>query len=88
MADLTFPIGPLDVTRERLLRARGVHLRVFVRGDDVTHRCRYADDTPGKEVAVLYRHTAHGRCYLDEDGGVAVEIAEGDVVIRPRTWEP
>ena len=75
-------IGPLTIARERVLRAAGVHLRVFVRGEDVTHRCRFADDTPGHVVAELFRHNARGRCYLDEDRRASVEVAVEDVEIR------
>jgi hypothetical protein len=76
------PIGPLTVDRHRRLRARGVDLRVIVRGEDMTHRCRYADDTPGRQVAVLFRRNARGHCHLDEDGAVAVEIADDNIQIR------
>lgn len=76
-------IGPLTIERHRLLKNRGVDLHVFVRGVDVTRRCRYADDTPGREVAVLYRQTPDGRFHLDEDRRPAVEIAEEEIEIRP-----
>ena len=45
--------GPLTPDRHHVLRLSGVHLRVFARGVDVTDRCSYADDTPGREAAVL-----------------------------------
>jgi hypothetical protein len=80
--------GPLGVNRHRLLRARGLDLRVFVRGVDVTTRCRYADDTVGAQIAVLYRHNEAGHCYLDEDGQASVEIADDEVLIRPEALEP
>ena len=50
---MTTTWGPLTADRHHLLRLSGVHLRVFVRGVDVTDRCSYADDTPGREAAVL-----------------------------------
>jgi len=79
--------GPLTIQRERQLRSRGITLRVFWHGEDVTRRCRYADDTPGREVAVLYRHTPHGHCHLDEDGRVAVQIAADAIAIRRQVLE-
>lgn len=70
--------GPLTVERHAKLKRLGTDLHVFVRGEDVTNRCSYADDTPGKQVARLFRQTPSGRFHLDEDGYPAVEIAEGD----------
>lgn len=71
--------GPLTLERHRQLQQQGIYLRVFVRGDDVTDRCRYADDTPSTQVAELYRRTPSKFAHLDEDGGVAIEIATNDV---------
>lgn len=76
------PIGPLTVERHRAIRNRyGVFLRVFVRGVDVTDRCRFADDTPGSQCAELYKVNVDGRKYL-EDNKVAVEIVYEDIEIR------
>jgi hypothetical protein len=72
--------GPMDLARERALRARGFRVRVFVRGEDVTRRCRYADDTPGEEYAELYRRGPTG-VYLDEDHRPAIEVVRADVQI-------
>jgi len=80
--------GPITIARERKLRARGITLRVFWHGEDVTNRCRYVDDTPGRAVAVLYRHTPQGRCHLDEDGHVAIQIAEDGIEIHREVLEP
>jgi hypothetical protein len=75
--------GPLTVVRHALLKARGVDLRVFVRGVDVTNRCRYADDTPGRQVAELFLLNEKGTPYVDESARIALEIVETDVEIRP-----
>jgi len=75
--------GAMTIQRHAILKARGLDLHVFVRGEDVTHRCRYADDTPGKEVAILFRENARGQKYLDEYGCASVEVADADVQMRP-----
>lgn len=56
------PWGPVDVDRHRLLKSRGVHLRVWYRGEDVTNRCRFADDTLGYAELFLHRQR---RPYVD-----------------------
>jgi hypothetical protein len=87
----TPPYGPMTIERYRLFENRyRLGVRVLVRGEDVTQRCRYADDTPGRQVAVLYRKNDRGCCYLDEDGQPSVEIAEGDevVMVPPSQIEP
>lgn len=82
-------IGPLTVERHAVLKSQGVDFHVFVRGEDVTRRCHYVDDTPGRKVAFLYRHNDNEHVYLDEDGTPSMEIAEGDdVEIRPVQAEP
>jgi hypothetical protein len=65
--------GPMDPTRHRLLCHQGVHLHVFVGREDVSRRCRFFDDTPGREVAELYRVDATGRKHLTDHG----EYGEG-----------
>jgi hypothetical protein len=72
----------MDIERERQLRSLGWTVRVFVRGVDVTQRCRFADDTPGRERAELYRMNDRGKFYLDEDRHAAVEIADDDIEIK------
>jgi hypothetical protein len=79
----TKPFGPVTIDRWRALAAAGIPLRVFVRGEDVTTRCRYVDDTPGHEFAELYLHNGQGHKYLVEERVVATEFATGkDVEIR------
>jgi hypothetical protein len=56
--------GPVDVDRHCVLKARGTFLHVYHRGQDVTRRCYFADDT-GDGVAKLFLHNEHGRPYLD-----------------------
>jgi hypothetical protein len=60
----------------------GIHLRVLYYGQDVTTRCRYADDVTNH--AVLYALDRDGRKYLDpETGGAAVEtVWNGIEIIR------
>ena len=80
------PYGPMDITRHALHRSRGVHIRVFYRGEDVTDRCQYADDTPGRQVAHLFKLDANGRKYVDlPTNVVAMETVEGDVQMREAT---
>lgn len=75
--------GPLTIDRHTLLKSQGVNLLVFVRGEDVTDRCQFADDTAGAQRAVLLRVDANGRAYLEEGlDSVAKEVAEDDIEIR------
>jgi hypothetical protein len=70
----------MTVDRHAEFRTRGVFLRIFVRGEDMTHRCRFWDDTI--PYAELYRHDARGVAFLDEDGEPAVEQVWAEVEIR------
>jgi hypothetical protein len=58
------PWGAMTIERHWKLREEGVDLRVFVGGEDVTDRCRYANDAPGEMVAV---------CMVRGDGGLLVD---------------
>jgi hypothetical protein len=76
--------GPMTIARERLLRAQGVHIHVLHKGQDVTDRCTFADDTPGQEQAELFRLNAAGAKFLEDEDGeptVARETVRGDIVI-------
>lgn len=75
--------GPITIDRHRFLKSQGIDLHVFIRGEDMTNRCRFVDDTPGQEVALLFRKNIHGHCYRDEDGEVSMELAHEDIVIKP-----
>ena len=56
--------GAVTIGRHRRLAHRGIYLHVFHRGQDVTNRCRFADDT-GDGTAELFKHR-DGRPYLDD----------------------
>lgn len=76
--------GPLTVTRHTELASNGLHLHELYRGEDVTRRCRFADDTPGRQQAELFKLDAKGHKYVDmETREDATEIVIGDVVIVP-----
>ena len=60
----------------------GRELAVYVDGEDVTGRCRVADDVAG--FAVLFRTDAAGRFYVGGDGRPAREIRRGAVEISER----
>lgn len=83
MTDAIWNGWPLTVDKHRALMMSGLHLRVFVRGEDVTDRCYFADDTPGAEIARLFALNADGRKYVVDDE-VATECVQGDVVIKPQ----
>jgi hypothetical protein len=53
--------GVMGVERHRRLCARGIYLHVYAAGVDVTLRCQYFDDTPGRAHASLYVLTPDGR---------------------------
>lgn len=75
-------IGPMTLERERVLSARGVKVTILHRGQDVTNRCQYADDTPGREIARLLKHGPDGRPYVDHvTREVAREVVTDDVRI-------
>lgn len=67
--------GRVTIERDRMLRAQGVHLRVFYRGQDVTRRCRFIDDTPSQQVAELFKVDA-------ETNRAALEIVHDSIEIR------
>jgi hypothetical protein len=46
--------GAVDPERHAALSRRGIHLHVYVAGEDVTLRCRFFDDRPGRTRADLY----------------------------------
>ena len=78
--------GQMDVKKHAEWKARGHDLRVFHLGEDVTDRCRFADDTfieavDGRSVvgvAELFKLNAEGRKYNDpETHRVAVERVHG-----------
>lgn len=75
-------LGAVTVKRWTELLSQGVRVRVFVRGEDVTWRCQFVDDTPGSETAILLRKTPAGCSHIDEDGAVAVEVAHEDIEIK------
>jgi hypothetical protein len=78
--------GPITVARHIELQAAGVHLHVFHNGVDVTRRCEFADDTPGRNTATLFKLDAQGRKYLDPaTQRVAREVIHG---IEIREGEP
>jgi hypothetical protein len=70
--------GPMDVARHRLLKDSGVDLHVIRRatGEDVTSRCNFADDT-GEGYAIVFRHNAAGRPYIDRPGHAAQDRIDG-----------
>jgi hypothetical protein len=75
-------IGPMTIDRERMLASRGVKVTILHRGQDVTNRCQFADDTPGRELARLLKHNADGRPYVDQvTREVVREVVTGDVRI-------
>lgn len=81
----TLGYGYVDVTRSVVLRHRGIYLRAFLDGEDVTARCFEADDQLG--YVGLFKHR-DGRAYLERcpDGtvGVAREVRHG--LVRFVEW--
>lgn len=76
-ADTRERYGPMTVERHFRLRARGLDLLVLHHGQDVTHRCRFADDT-GDGRAELFKHR-DGRPYWEDvaTGQIAREHVTG-----------
>lgn len=75
--------GAMNVARHRALCERGIHLRVYVEGKDVSDRVRFFDDTPGHAYAVLYRLNERNRKYIERDAtglGPALEIVRSFLV--------
>lgn len=80
---MTVGWGPMTVDRHSALKQRGIDLHVFVRGEDVTDRCHWFDDTPSVMRAELFRHDASGRAYYDPaTDGPAIEIIHNFKVVR------
>lgn len=60
----------------------GRELHIWVDGEDVTRRCKVANDRRG--YAILYEEDARGRFYIGLDGRAARRIHRGPVVITER----
>lgn len=74
--------GPVTIARHNAFIAQGVYLHVYHRGEDVTSRCCFADDT-GDGTATLFLFDAKGRFYRRPgETVVAKEIVHG-VTIKP-----
>lgn len=76
-----------EAHRERC--RRGIFLRVYVDGADVTSRCRFFDDTPGHAYAVLYRLSADGR-HIERDASArwpALEVVRAFLVREGAPFE-
>lgn len=79
--------GRVDIARHASLCARGIWLRVYANGEDVTRRCRWFDDTPGAMRAELIRRGPDGRVALDADRRPVVDVVR-DFIVRPgHAWE-
>lgn len=74
--------GPMDVMRHREYTKQGIHLHVYHKGQDVSSRCRFFDDTPGRERAELYLRDANGRFYLCPDKSQAALEIVTDFEVR------
>ena len=74
--------GLLDLRRYQALAVEGIKLKVFYDGEDVTDRCKWANDEDG--CAYLYKVNDKGQKYIDpEDKTVAAfEIVRGDIEFR------
>jgi hypothetical protein len=78
------PYGAITIERHREFQRRGLDLRVIVRGEDVTDRCRFVDDA--RQYAELYRVDEDGHKYRDEDGQAAVEVVTANIEIRAQPY--
>ena len=84
--------GPMTVAKHTQLKAKGVDVKVFYDGVDVTSRCMFADDE-AKAVVLLCRDPQHrdwrrddGPAHLtpdDWDKGACKFELSGDVVMKP-----
>jgi hypothetical protein len=64
------PYGAMSVARHQALAAAGVHVHVYHGDEDITTRCRFADDT-GESYAELFKLDAKGQKYWDSGSGRA-----------------
>ena len=79
------PYGLVTLDRHREYAAKGVYLHVFVNGVDVTSRCKIANDSADRNMAVLFRLNADGKKFaevIDGRSTVAREVVSGGVEIR------
>jgi hypothetical protein len=75
--------GPLSVEQTRKLWDQGIELHIFVGGKDVTQCCSFVDDTPGHEVAYLFKLNERGHKYIDhQTKEAAMEIVHSDIEIK------
>jgi hypothetical protein len=74
--------GAVTIDRWQELHRQGVNLHVFYRGEDVTLRCQFADDTPGQQRAELFRLDPDGKKFVLLDRAPAMELVTTDIEIR------
>lgn len=72
--------GLVTVDRHIELRKKGIYLRVKLNGEDVTDRCRAANDIEG--WAELLRHSANGNAMLTATGELFTETIHGEVIFE------
>ena len=73
--------GRIGIHEWRKLDNRGVHLHVYINGQNVTKRTRWADDLSG-EISLL-KVNEEGRHYVDlETHEAAKEVLFGDVAFE------
>lgn len=68
--------GPVTPHRHLMLCRQGIHLHVFHKGEDVTRRCAFADDTEDDGFAVLFKQDADGHT-ISDGRGPATEYISG-----------
>jgi hypothetical protein len=73
--------GAVDIARHQgIKRTRGLDLRVFHRGEDITGRCFFFDDKA--DYASAYKHNNEGRAYIDRATNRAARETVRGIEIR------
>lgn len=73
--------GLVDIDRFQVLKKDLPNLRTFLDGEDVTDRCKWANDETGE--AYLYLHDSLGKPFVNPfTGTAAMEMRKGKVEFR------
>ena len=72
--------GFVDVARFQILKLDNPNVRTYINGEDITMRCRWANDETGEALCLLLRD---GQTYVDEGTeSIAVEMLHGTVEFK------
>jgi hypothetical protein len=75
--------GRLTLERHYQLKHEGIDLRVWHGKEDVTDRCREADDDDERGYAIVYRRGANGHLIWNGHGETWIDTLTGQIQFLP-----